>query len=141
MNAQMIEKDGRIEWAVIPYADYQKLLQAMEMLEDIRAYDAAKAEMQADEELIPSAIVYALLDGENPIRVWREYRTLTQQQLAEKAGISKPYLSQLEAGKRRGSTNVLQTIAHVLGVSIEDLIDADTTTETTAKLQEKRRAP
>lgn len=102
MSVQVIEKNGEIEWAVVPYADYQKLLDAWEMLEDIRAYDEAKANIEAGEELIPSQVAYALLDGKNPIRVWREYRALTQQQLAEKAGISKPYLSQLETGKRSG---------------------------------------
>lgn len=95
----------------------------MEMLEDIRGYDEAKANIQAGEELVPSKVVYALLEGENPIRVWREYRALTQQQLAEKAGISKPYLSQLESGKRHGATNVLNRIAQALTISLEDLID------------------
>ena len=122
MSVQVIEKNGQIEWAVIPYIEYQKLCEAAEMLEDIRAYDEAKANMQAGEELIPSQVVYALLDGENPIRVWREYRKLTQQQLAAKAGISKPYLSQLESSKRRGSTVVLQRIAQALAVGLEELV-------------------
>ena len=80
--------------------------------------------MQAGEELLPSKVVYALLDGENPIRIWREHRTLTQQQLAEKAGISKPYLSQLESGKRNGTTEVLSNIAQALNVDLEDLLAA-----------------
>jgi DNA-binding XRE family transcriptional regulator len=123
MSVQVIEKNGQIEWAVIPYPEYQKLLDAQEMLTDIRAYDEAKASLQAGEELIPSQVVYALLDGENPIRVWREFRALTQQQLAGKAGISKPYLSQLESGKRRGTTDVLKRLALALDVSLEDLVD------------------
>lgn len=61
MNAQVIEKNGQIEWAVIPYEDYQKMLEAVEMLADIRAYDEAKGQLQTDEELISSKIVYALL--------------------------------------------------------------------------------
>lgn len=123
MSVQVIEKNGQIEWAVIPYPEYQKLLNAQEMLADIEAYDEAKARLQAGEELIPSQVVYALLDGENPIRVWREFRALTQQQLAGKAGISKPYLSQLESGKRRGTTAVLKRLALALDVSLEDLVD------------------
>ncbi len=123
MNVQVIEKNGQIEWAVIPYPEYQRLLDAQEMLADIRAYDEAKASQQTGEELIPSQIVYALLDGENPIRVWRDFRALTQQQLAGKAGISKPYLSQLESGKRRGTTEVLKRLALALDVSLEDLVD------------------
>ena len=124
MNVQVIEKDGQIEWAVIPYPEYQKLLDAVSMLEDIRAYDDAKAKLQAGEETIPSKVVYALVDGENPIRVWRDYRGLTQQQLAEKAGISKPYLSQLESGKRNGTTEVLSKLAEALQVSLEDLVES-----------------
>ena len=124
MNVQVIEKNGQIEWAVIPYAEYQKMLDAVEMVEDIRAYDEAKAKLEAGEEVIPSKVVYALLDGENPIRVWREYRGLTQQHLAEKAGISKPYLSQLESGQRNGTTDVLKTLAQALQVSLEDLVDS-----------------
>ena len=125
MSVQVIEKNGQIEWAVIPYAEYQKLLEAAEMLEDIRAYDTAKASIATGEELIPSSVVYALLEGENPIHVWRDYRGLTQQQLADKVGISKPYLSQLESGKRRGSMEVLQRIAQTLDVSLEDLVDIE----------------
>ncbi|MEZ4863425.1 MAG: helix-turn-helix transcriptional regulator [Caldilineaceae bacterium] len=123
MNVQVIEKNGQIEWAVIPYPEYQKLLDAWEMLADIRAYDEAKANIETGEELVPSKVAYALLDGQNPIRVWREYRALTQQQLAEKIGISKPYLSQLESGKRKGTTDMLKTIAEALQVSIEELVD------------------
>ncbi|MCE7989595.1 MAG: XRE family transcriptional regulator [Caldilinea sp. CFX5] len=95
------------------------------MLEDIRAYDEAKAKLVAGEEVIPSKVVYALLDDENPIRVWRDYRGLTQQQLAEKAGISKPYLSQLESGKRSGTTDVLRNLAQALDVGLEDLVDSN----------------
>jgi DNA-binding XRE family transcriptional regulator len=122
MNVQVIEKNGRIEWAVIPYEEYQKLLEAMEMLANIRAYDAAKAQIEAGEELVPSHIVYALLDGKNPIRVWREHRGLTQQQLADQADVSKPYLSQLETGKRRGGVEVLKKIAQALQLRLEDLV-------------------
>jgi DNA-binding XRE family transcriptional regulator len=92
------------------------------MLADIQAYDNAKAQIAAGEELVPSEVVYALLDGENPFRVWREYRGLTQQQLADQVGISKPYLSQLEAGKRRGGVEVLKRIAQALKLTLEDLM-------------------
>jgi DNA-binding XRE family transcriptional regulator len=67
-------------------------------------------------------VTYAILDGENPVRVWREYRGLTQQQVAEKAGISKPYLSQLEMGQRKGATEVLSAVARALDLSLEDLV-------------------
>ncbi len=78
-----------------------------EDLQDIRDFDRINAAIErGDEELIPSAVVYAILDDENPIKVWRKYRGLTQQQLADKVKISKPYLSQIETGKRKGTSGL-----------------------------------
>ena len=44
-----------------------------------------------------------------------------QHDLAEKAGISVPYLSQLEHGKRRGTLEVLSAIGKALGVGLDEL--------------------
>ena len=86
MSVQIIERDGNPEWAVIPYRDYLRLVAEAEMLQDVRDYDTIlKAVEQGEEEIIPAKVVYAIFDGENPIRVWREYRKLTQQQLAAAA--------------------------------------------------------
>jgi DNA-binding XRE family transcriptional regulator len=122
MNVQVIEKGGKPEWAVIPYQDFERLLEDAEMAQDIRAYDEAKKNITEGEELIPNEITYALLDGANPVRVWREHRGLTQQQLAHAAGISVPYLSQIESGKRAGSTEVLAALARGLTRSLDDLV-------------------
>lgn len=120
--------DGRPVYAVVPIDDWEKIVEALEDLEDIRALE----EMRSDpsEEFLPAAMVYALLDGENPIRVWREHRGLSQQQLAASAGISKPYLSQLEAGKREASQRVIKRLAKALRVDVDDLIRAEPEDET-----------
>jgi len=124
MSVQVIEKDGKPEWAVIPYEEYERLVEEAEMLQDVRAYDEAKKAIAVGEELIPSEVTYAILDGINPVRVWREHRGLTQQQLAEAVGISVPYLSQIESGKRRGSAEVLAAIARELGLSLDDIVSS-----------------
>jgi len=122
-NIQLIERDGKPEWAVLPYEEYLELLEQAEMLEDIRDYDAAKTALEnGEDDLIPSKVVFAILDGENPIKVWREYRELTQQQLADVAGISKPYLSQIETRKRTGTTEILSAIAKALDVSLDEVV-------------------
>jgi DNA-binding XRE family transcriptional regulator len=93
------------------------------MLQDIRDYDAVKSAIErGEEELVPAEVVYAILDGGNPIKVWREHRGFTQQQLAEAVGISTPYLSQLETGKRAGTPDVLKAIAKALGVTMDDIL-------------------
>jgi len=125
MNVQIIERNGNPEWAVIPYEEYLRLVEEAEMLEDVRDYDKAIAAIEQGEELVPSEVTYAIIDGENPIRVWREYRGYSQQQLSELAGISKPYLSQIETGKRTGTTEVLSAIAKALDLTIDDIVEVD----------------
>ena len=78
---QVVERDGKPEWAVLPYDAYVQLVEESEMLQDVRDYDAVKTAIkQGKEELVPGEVTFALLDGENPVKVWREYRGLTQQQ-------------------------------------------------------------
>jgi DNA-binding XRE family transcriptional regulator len=125
MNVQVIEKAGTPEWAVVPFETYQRLLEDAEMLQDVRDYDAAKQAVENGEELVPSKVVYAILDGGNPIKVWREYRGLTQQALAGMAGISASYLSQIESGKRTGTTAALSAIASALNLALDDIVEME----------------
>jgi DNA-binding XRE family transcriptional regulator len=123
MNIQIIRQNGKPEYAVLPYPDYLVLVEQAEMLEDIRSYDEAKKSIAGgDEELIPASVVNALADGENPIKVWREYRELTQQKVAEEIGISIPFVSQLETNKRKASIDVMKKLALLLKVDIDDLV-------------------
>jgi len=124
MNVQIIEKEGKPEWAVIPYTTYLRLTKDAEMLQDIRDYDKAKEAIKDGEELVPSEVTYAILDGENPIKIWREHRGFTQQRLAENAGISTPYLSQIESGKRKGTTDVLAAIAKSLDLALDEIVSS-----------------
>jgi transcriptional regulator with XRE-family HTH domain len=56
------------------------------------------------------------------IRTARFHRDeLTQAELAEKAGISVSYLSQIENGQREPSTDSLENIASALGCQTSDL--------------------
>jgi len=66
-------------------------------------------------------VANAILDGEQPVKVWREQRALTQEALATKAGISKAYLCQIETRKRVGALKTLQVLADALGVKLDDL--------------------
>ena len=125
MTVQIIKQGNKPEWAVVPYDTYLQLVEKAEMLQDVQDYDSAKASLErGDDQLIPSEVVYAILDGENPIKVWREYRNMSQQEAAEIAGISIPYLSQLETNKRKGTLTVLSAIAKALNVSLENIVSS-----------------
>lgn len=123
MTVQVIKNKDELEWAVIPYNDYLTLIEKAEMLDDVDDYDRIQsAIIRGEEELIPSEIVDAILDGQNPIKVFREYRLLTQHELADKVGISVPYLSQIETQKRQGSIKVLTAIARALNVTLDMIL-------------------
>lgn len=122
MSAQFIEIEGK-KVVVIPADDYRVLLEKAEMLDDVAAYDRAKSALETgDDELVPAAVANAILDGENPVRVWRQHRELSQTQLAEAAGISQAYLAQIETGKREGTLGLYRSLADVLGVDLDDLV-------------------
>jgi DNA-binding XRE family transcriptional regulator len=107
---QFIERDGRAEFAVVPL---------IEDLDDEALFDQAKA---ADDGFhVPAVVLDAELAGAHPIRAWREYRNLTQDALSEASGISKPYLSQIESGKRNGTFKKLAAIAKALSVPVDIL--------------------
>jgi transcriptional regulator with XRE-family HTH domain len=55
------------------------------------------------------------------LREQRQSSRLSLRQLAEQAGVSNPYLSQIERGLRRPSAEVLQQIAKALRISAEQL--------------------
>lgn len=118
MTYPTIERDGT-RFALVPEDDLKRLLERAAQLDDVLAYDAAKAKAQ---ELVPAAIVDRLIAGENPIKVWREHRGLTQQQLADACGISKPYVSQIESGAREPTVATLKALAAALAVDIDDLV-------------------
>lgn len=111
------------EMVVMPAADYARLIEAVEDAEDVAAYDDAKRKLASgEEEMVPAEFVNRIIDGENPIRVWREYRGMSVKELAEKTGLTPSYLSQVETGKRAGTVDTLKKIADALRVKIDDLV-------------------
>ena len=128
MNAkiQIIEKDGREEYAVVPMEEWLRICALAEDAEDIRAADGAVRELAAGyDETVSMDVVRQLLEGAHPLAVWRQYRGMTQQELGEAAGIGKSYVSQIESGAKTGSVKCLHRIAEVLGVDVDDLIVND----------------
>jgi len=123
MNVQIIEKNGKPEWAVIPFQDYKKLQEALDDAEDIKEIEEnLKAVSEGNEITVPGEVTFAILDGTSPIRAWREYRRIKMNALSEKVGISSSYLSQIENGKRNPTIDTLKAIAKELEIDIDMLI-------------------
>ncbi len=69
--------------------------------------------------IMPLPDIYPLI-GQS-IQNLRRERGLAQGQLAEKAGISRTYLGQIEAGKKRVAVDILQKITNALNISLSEL--------------------
>src|SRR5262245_10378880 len=108
MIVQFITTPGGDRLAVMPEAEFLALQEAAEDREDAEAVRKFREKLAAgEEELIPAEIANRILDGENKVRVWREYRGLSQRDLAVKASVSTGYLSQIEGGSRDGTFDVM----------------------------------
>ena len=108
--------DGTITHAVLPAKEWREI-------EELLAVADVKARLaRGEEELIPDTIVGRLLSGENPVKVWRAHRGMTQADLAARASVTQAYLSDIEAGKKTGSARVLKALAGALRVDLDDLV-------------------
>lgn len=110
------------ELVTIPRAEYDRLRAAAEDLADLQAHDRAIEGLAAgDDELIPAAFANRLLDGERPLRVYRDLRGLTQSALADKAGVNRVTVAEIETGRKQGSITTLRALATALNVTLDDL--------------------
>jgi len=124
MTVQIVEIAGQ-KIAMIPVADYERLLDLAEDRADTLAAVAAEERRRAGEEYLPAEIVDRLLAGENPVRVWRKHRNMTLAELSGAAAITTGFLSDIERGKRRGSPALFRKLAEALRVSADDILPQD----------------
>lgn len=88
------------------------------------AADSLREGAAVSEEIVAvagAAVTAAVHDLGGFIRAQRESTHVSLRQLAKRAGVSNPYLSQIERGLRKPSAEVLQQIAKGLRVSAEAL--------------------
>jgi DNA-binding transcriptional regulator YiaG len=98
MSVQVIQRDGTPEYAVLPWAEYQALLQAA-----------------------GQAVVAAPADtGNRPplsqLAALREAKGLSPEQLARNVGVSPHYLAMIESAERQPDDAILRALAWHLGV-------------------------
>jgi DNA-binding XRE family transcriptional regulator len=121
MQIEKITRHGR-EFAVLPMDELKKLLDDAEMLADVKAFDAAKARIErGDDELIPLEIAERRLAGESTVKIWREYRGLTQEDLAKASNVSLPMIAAIEARHKKGGIAALKKLAAALRVDLDHI--------------------
>ena len=118
---QTIEINGA-KAVVLSLKDYERLVERAEMLDDIESFDHAMARLGDGEETFPAEVAKRLAAGDSPVRVFREYRKLSQRDLAQAAAISVPAISKLETSGSGASVETMAAIAKRLQVTVDDLI-------------------
>ena len=125
MNVRF-KKTEKGEIAILPRKEYEVLAaKAAEADEDIgsaRLVARARKEIAAGTPLIPKKVVDRIANGENPLRVLREWRDMTQLELSSKTDIGQGYMSDLESGRRKGTTTALKKIATAMNVPLDLLV-------------------
>lgn len=113
------------ETVTISKAEYERLCTVEEDFEDLQAALAVETRIAAGaDELVPARIADRLIDGEPPLRVWREYRGLSQSALARATGVNRVQIVEIEGGRNTGSVRTLRQLADALGISVDDLVPA-----------------
>jgi len=122
-SPQIIRTPQGEELVVLPRADYEALVERAdheaEDAEDVAIYDARKAELAAGGGILPPEVSAAILRGDSRLKAIRNWRGETQLHLTFKTGIAQGYLSDLENGRRRGTSDTIAKLAQALNVPAE----------------------
>lgn len=118
-RVQVIEQDGKPAFYVVPAALWERMQDASEQAQDLA--DIERFDREDEGVRYPSAVAHAIADGAPALRAWREYRGMTCQALADAAGVSRPYISQIETGRRTGTLATLQRLAQALAIPVQAL--------------------
>jgi DNA-binding XRE family transcriptional regulator len=121
MTAQIVEISGQ-KIAMLPAEEYESLLERLEDQSDIAAAIRAEKRALAGEEYVPFELVESIINGENALKVWRKYRGLTLNELAEKTGARHATLSLIENGKAQGKPALWRALATALHVDVDDIL-------------------
>lgn len=119
-TGQPAYKVGGKVYCVVAEEELQNLLDHYDRAEGRLAQIA---DLANGREPWPSEIAQALVKGDDhPVRIIRKYRGFTASQLAQKAGVSQAYISEIENGKKDGSVSLLIRLADILQVDLDELV-------------------
>lgn len=118
IHQRVMGSDGAPLFVLVPVTEYETLQKLKGIASELTQARAVLAERLGG---TPAKVAHRIADGENPVRVWREFRGLKAVELARTAGISPAYLSEIETGKKDGTFRTMAAVARVLDVSLDDL--------------------
>ena len=109
IEPQIIMQDGKPAFAVIPWEEYQRLIH----------HDPGETDVWIPHEVVKANVIA----GVSIIRAWREYFGMTQQELAQRTGMTQPALARLEKSGSKPRIGTLKKIAAAMDITLEQLTD------------------
>ncbi len=107
MDLQIITRDGEPEYAVLPWAQYQALLETA----------GSRSQQSSPEPCATSVAAPLALPAFEQLRSLREAKGLTIERLARTVGISPSYLGLIESGEREPDAAIRRSLAWELGLA------------------------
>lgn len=104
IDYQTIEHDGVATHAVVPYQQFLELLK-----------------LAQEQPTIPHEVVSMVVDGVSPVKAWREYLKISQQEIASRLNITQPSYQAREKPEANLRKSTLEKIAKAMGISCEQL--------------------
>lgn len=106
IDFQTIEQDGKPVFAVVPFDQFQRLMEA-----------AGEAEPTIPHDVVKRMAV----DDISPAKAWREHLSLSQAEVAERMGVSQPAYAQMEKHGSNPRKETREKIATALGIKPDQL--------------------
>ena len=105
----------------MPYPILSTNGQPSHVLVPIAEFDALMKESIADgHTFVPLDVGEAMLDGDTPLKAWRNHKRLTQEEMAERMGVTRSSYAQMEKSERP-QKSTLEKAAAALGIALTQL--------------------
>ncbi len=79
------------------------------------------AHAAAEDQTLPARYIRRIISGESPLRVYREHRGMSREQLAEKSGIHCDQIDRIETGRTEAAIGTAVLLATALSISLDKL--------------------
>lgn len=126
MTVQFIKDDeGKTQFVVIPYEEYFRMCLQLSEIDDETDDDLEDIEIEHDiydDVELPGEVCSIMTWQEVSLQAaWRIHRGLSQQDVADKLGISQSAVSQLEAVDSRPQKRTREKLAAIYGCKQEQI--------------------